>query len=111
MRPGPRFRWSEAEWWAWEDLNQRPHPYQRYQVSTADRCANQHSPRSRRPVMGAGMGGTAGVLLWWLPVDEEMGPRRFHGLRQLGLAPRMVRSPSRTCHSYSRGRVEMVNKA
>jgi hypothetical protein len=23
-----RFRWSEAEWWAWEDLNLRLHPYQ-----------------------------------------------------------------------------------
>jgi hypothetical protein len=21
-----RFRWSEAGWWAWLDLNQRPHP-------------------------------------------------------------------------------------
>jgi hypothetical protein len=21
-----RFRWSEAVWWAWLDLNQRPHP-------------------------------------------------------------------------------------
>jgi hypothetical protein len=24
-----RFCWSEAGWWAWEDLNLRPHPYQR----------------------------------------------------------------------------------
>jgi hypothetical protein len=24
-----RFRWSEAIWWAWEDLNLRLHPYQR----------------------------------------------------------------------------------
>src|SRR5215218_1302664 len=26
LEAGRRFRWSEAEWWAWEDLNQRPHP-------------------------------------------------------------------------------------
>jgi hypothetical protein len=32
--PGPqktsdrRFRWSEAVWWAWEELNLRLHPYQ-----------------------------------------------------------------------------------
>jgi hypothetical protein len=24
-----RFRWLEAIWWAWEDLNQRPHPERR----------------------------------------------------------------------------------
>ena len=26
--PDQHFRWSEAGWWAWEDLNLRPHPYQ-----------------------------------------------------------------------------------
>src|SRR5215216_7788378 len=25
-RTGRRFRWSEARWWAWEDLNLRLHP-------------------------------------------------------------------------------------
>src|SRR5215211_9551505 len=25
---GRRFGWSEAGWWAWEDLNLRLHPYQ-----------------------------------------------------------------------------------
>ena len=39
---GERSRRSEPLWWAWLDLNQRPHPYQR---STADRHANQHCPR------------------------------------------------------------------
>ena len=34
----PAFRWSRADLWAWLDLNQRPHPYQRWM---AERCAIQ----------------------------------------------------------------------
>jgi hypothetical protein len=44
--------WSEAGWWAWEDLNLRPHPYQ---VSRAKRCADRRFPRSPRSVGGEGM--------------------------------------------------------
>jgi hypothetical protein len=36
-KPG-RCRWSRAGLWAWLDLNQRPHPYQRW---TAERHASQ----------------------------------------------------------------------
>ena len=56
LNPGPddqRFRWSEAVWWAWLDLNQRPHPYQRW---TADRHANQHFRWSCDTVSPTGMG-------------------------------------------------------
>src|SRR5215211_8005006 len=42
----------EPFWWAWLDLNQRPHPYQ---VSRAKRCADRPFPRSRTSVGGAGM--------------------------------------------------------
>jgi hypothetical protein len=34
-------------WWAWLDLNQRPHPYQQY---AGNRCANCHSRRSHSTV-------------------------------------------------------------
>jgi hypothetical protein len=47
-----RFCWSEAIWWAWEDLNLRPHPYQ---VSRAQRCADRRFPRSLASVRGQGM--------------------------------------------------------
>ena len=47
-----RFRWSGAVWWAWLDLNQRPHPYQ---VSRAKRCADRRFPRSPLSVRGEGM--------------------------------------------------------
>jgi hypothetical protein len=39
--------------WAWLDLNQRPHPYQRW---TAKRRANEHSPRRYGSVSAIGMG-------------------------------------------------------
>jgi len=42
--------------WAWLDLNQRPHPYQRW---TAKRRANQRSPRPCGSVSATGMG--------WIP--------------------------------------------
>jgi hypothetical protein len=42
-RNGRRFRWSEAGWWAWEELNLRLHPYQQ---SRAQRCADGRFPRS-----------------------------------------------------------------
>jgi hypothetical protein len=48
-----RFRWSRADLWAWLDLNQRPHPYQRW---TAERCAKQHFRWSRDTVSATGMG-------------------------------------------------------
>jgi len=47
LEAGLRFRWSEAEWWAWEDLNLRLHPYQQ---STGNRCAAGRFSRSRSTV-------------------------------------------------------------
>ena len=47
-----RLRLSGLVWWAWEDLNLRPHPYQ---VSRAKRCADRRFPRSRATVRGEGM--------------------------------------------------------
>jgi hypothetical protein len=47
-----RFRRSTAVWWAWLDLNQRPHPYQ---VSRAQRCADRCFPRSPPSVRAEGM--------------------------------------------------------
>jgi hypothetical protein len=49
---GKRFRSSEPLWWAWLDLNQRPHPYQ---VSRAERCADRRLRRSRASVTGEGL--------------------------------------------------------
>ena len=48
-----RIRRSTPVWWAWLDLNQRPHPYQRW---TAKRRANEHSPRRYGSVSAIGMG-------------------------------------------------------
>ena len=42
-----RSRRSEPVWWAWLDLNQRPHPYQQ---NAGNRCANRHSCRSASTV-------------------------------------------------------------
>ena len=39
-------------WWACQDLNLGPHPYQ---VSRAKRCAQRRFPRSPRSVRGKGM--------------------------------------------------------
>ena len=38
-------------WWAWLDLNQRPHPYQ---LSRAQPCADRRFPRSVVSVRGEG---------------------------------------------------------
>jgi hypothetical protein len=40
-------RRSEPAWWAWLDLNQRPHPYQ---LNAGNRCADRHFCRSRSTV-------------------------------------------------------------
>jgi hypothetical protein len=48
-----RFRSSKPMEWAWLDLNQRPHPYQRW---TAKRHAIAHLRRSRRSVNSTRMG-------------------------------------------------------
>ena len=57
------FRWSEAIWWAWEDFNLRPHPYQ---VSTAKRCAERRFPRSPATVRGQGMRSySSAQTRWW----------------------------------------------
>jgi hypothetical protein len=53
-----RFCWSEAVWWAWEDLNLRPHPYQQ---SRAYRCATLRFCRSRATVRGEVMRCSKGV--------------------------------------------------
>ena len=42
-----RYRRSEPVWWAWLDLNQRPHPYQE---NAGNRCAEHHSRRSHSTV-------------------------------------------------------------
>ena len=42
-----RSRRSEPVWWAWLDLNQRPHPYQQ---NTENRCAKGRCSRSHRTV-------------------------------------------------------------
>jgi hypothetical protein len=44
-----RFCWSMVIWWAWEDLNLRPHPYQQ---SRAHRYATRHFCRSFATVEG-----------------------------------------------------------
>jgi hypothetical protein len=49
---GELSRRSTPVWWAWLDLNQRPHPYQ---VSRAKRCAQGRFPRSLATVRGEGM--------------------------------------------------------
>jgi hypothetical protein len=46
---GRRFRWSEAGWWAWEELNLRLHPYQQ---SGAYRYATLRFRRSCATVRG-----------------------------------------------------------
>jgi hypothetical protein len=48
-----RLRRSKPVQWAWLDLNQRPHPYQR---STAKRCAIRPFRSSRHSMSGTGMG-------------------------------------------------------
>ena len=47
-----RSRKSTPVWWACQDLNLGPHPYQ---VSGAKRCADRHFPRSLASVRGEGM--------------------------------------------------------
>jgi hypothetical protein len=47
LEAGRRFRCSEAESWAWEELNLRLHPYQQ---STGNRCADGCFRRSRATV-------------------------------------------------------------
>ena len=44
-----RFRSSNPVWWAWLDLNQRPHPYPQ---SRAYRCATLRFCRSLATVRG-----------------------------------------------------------
>jgi hypothetical protein len=53
-----RLRWSKAVWWAWLDLNQRPHPYQRW---TVERCA---IPHRRRPMVGTALSSPR-PQPWW----------------------------------------------
>ena len=50
--PDERFPRSIRVWWAWLDLNQRPHPYQQ---SGVKRHADQRFPRSLANVRGEGM--------------------------------------------------------
>jgi hypothetical protein len=42
-----RFRWSRLVWWACQDLNLRPHPYQ---LNAGNRCAKRRSRRWRSTV-------------------------------------------------------------
>jgi hypothetical protein len=55
-----RFRWSDVVWWACQDLNLGPHPYQ---VSRAKRCADRRFPRSLASVRGQGMRSYSSALL------------------------------------------------
>jgi hypothetical protein len=43
---------GQSGWWAWEDLNLRPHPYQ---LNAGNRCAHRPFPRSRSTVGAQGM--------------------------------------------------------
>ena len=71
LRPGhevdQRFCWSEAIWWAWEDLNLRLHPYQQ---STGNRCAADRLRRSHSTV-GAEVKCSNGLQLSALPTRPE----------------------------------------
>jgi hypothetical protein len=42
-----RFRWSGGVWWACQDLNLGPHPYQ---LTAGNRCADRRFRRSRPTV-------------------------------------------------------------
>ncbi len=65
-RNDQRFGWSEAVWWAWLDLNQRPHPYQgsaqgmfppglqRWPARTTCRWRPLETVRNRSEPMGCG---------------------------------------------------------
>jgi hypothetical protein len=43
---------GQGRWWAWEDLNLRPHPYQ---LNAGNRCADHPFRRSRSTVRAKGM--------------------------------------------------------
>jgi hypothetical protein len=43
---------SQGRWWAWEDLNLGPHPYQ---LNAGNRCADHRSCRSRSTVEAQGI--------------------------------------------------------
>jgi hypothetical protein len=80
-RTAQRFRWSEAGLWAWLDLDQRPHPYQRW---TAERHANRRSRRSFGSVSATGMGSISGSrsgLQCW-PVYDDSSELHWRGLSE-----------------------------
>jgi hypothetical protein len=59
---GRRFGWSEAGWWAWEELNQRPHPDPKIHDEQAGgntrlRCAEPGLSSWVRAVSGGGFEG------------------------------------------------------
>jgi hypothetical protein len=47
---GQYFRTSQAMWWAWEDLNLRPHPYQQpraYRYATLRFCRSRSTVEAK----------------------------------------------------------------
>jgi hypothetical protein len=87
-----RSRWSMPMWWACQDLNLGPHPYQ---VSRAQRCAERRFPRSPVSVRGEGMrsnastgnapGGGYDSSHWTVRRSSPRGvPRPARGFRPLG---------------------------
>jgi hypothetical protein len=52
---------SAAGWWAWEELNLRPH---RYQLNAGNRCADRPFPRSPPTVRAQGKR-SIGALVWF----------------------------------------------
>ena len=71
-----RFRWSGALLWAWEDLNLRPHPYQR---STANRCAIQPFRWSCSSVSPTGWGELAVRRRAWPDPPTDRGQPKYLG--------------------------------
>ena len=67
-----RLRWSEAMWWACQDLNLGPHPYQ---LNAGNRCADGRFRRSRSTV-GAKVMRSIGIQVCVLPMRLQINMKR-----------------------------------
>ena len=82
---GKHSRRSNPVLWACQDLNQRPHPYQR---SRAKRCADRRFPRSLASVRGEGMRSS------WLRSQRCRQARLAHTpIRGTSISPRPLWRP------------------